>query len=379
MTKRAAMLGAVGVFFATAVGCDRASPPPEGAAISQPVAPVVTAVATIGDAAVVIRAVGTVESRSRVMLKPQIAGRIGRLLSAEGTSVEAGQPLLSLDARPFESALREAEANLRRTRAMLVDARDQVTRQAEALKSMATSERALEEANALAAAAEATVLGSEAAVEVAKLNLEYCTIVAPFAGRLGQFLAKPGAVVKENETDLVELAQMAPIDVAFSVPEQHLAQIRRAAAAGEVDVVATPTGTHDTAESGRLTFIDSTVDSTTGTIRLKATFANDDGELWPGQFCDVEITVRREADSVQVPDSAVLPSQAGDSVWIVTPEQTAELRVVRVRRSYGGLSVLDSGVKSGEIVVTEGQLRLAPGIKVEVKAAAPAGAAGEAR
>jgi multidrug efflux system membrane fusion protein len=241
-----------------------------------------------------------------------------------------------------------------------------------ALVSAATSQRELEEAEAKVKAAQADVQSSEARVDTARLNLAYCTIVAPFAGRLGPFMVKPGAIVKTDEADLVEITKTDPIDVGLSVPEDNLGAIRKAMAAGPVRVEATPSGDSGAPAAGSLSFIDSKVDAMTGTIRLKATFANADRRLWPGQFTNVVLLLGREPGSVTIPESAIQPSQTGPSIFVVKADQTVELRQVKVRRIADGQGVIDQGVSAGETVVTGGQLRLGPGVKVEVRSASAA-------
>lgn len=347
-------------------GCNRQTEQRSVAALA-PV-PVTTATAVSLDMPIRMRAIGTVGSKANVVLRPQITARVMELLAEEGSDVEAGQALFRLDARPYEAALREAEADLAQGRAMADDARRLTNRLEEATDSLAVSNREIEEARAKAVAADAGVLSELARVEIAKLNLEYCTIHAPFAGRLGQFLVKPGTILKANEADMVELTQIDPIEIGFAVPEARIEAIR--AAADPVSVEASPSGDTSGPQSGTMTFMDNKVDPTTGTIQIKATFANAARKLWPGQFANVTVLLGHETGSIVVPESAVQPSQYGASVFVVKEDQTVELRIVTVRRVVDGQSILEQGIRAGDIVVTDGHLRLTPGAKVQIKPSA---------
>ncbi len=369
------------VLGALAVGaCQRAGEP--GASTGPaPAAPVVVAVATQSDSPIALRTIGSVQSPSLVMLRPQVSARVLELAASEGTDVKPGDVIARLDARPFEVALAEARANETQARAMADDAHRLVARLAGADATSAVAQRDIESARAKATAADAEVLSSQARVERAALDLGYCTIAAPFAGRLGEFLVRPGSIVKVNDTDLIELVQFDPIEVSCAVPEERIGAVREALKAGAVTVEAWPSGEDGAGIPGTLTFVDSKVDPATGTIRLKATFANPERRLWPGRFATVSILLGYDRDSVTAPEAAVQQSQAGTMVWVVKGDQTVEARPVRVRRTADGRSVIESGLAAGETVVTEGQLRLAPGAKVKVKDA-PGGTApgtGDAR
>ncbi|MEK6700814.1 MAG: efflux RND transporter periplasmic adaptor subunit [Planctomycetota bacterium] len=352
--------------------CERSGADKPAAAGPLPV-PVGVAVARSVDAPILLRAIGSVESRARVNLRPQVTARVKSLSVAEGSDVVAGQELVRLDSGPFESVLREAEANLARARAVAEDAHRLVERVSEAVASNSFSKQGLEEAQAKAKAADADVRSAEARVETARWNVSYCTIHAPFDGRLGAYMVRPGAIVKGEEADLVEIVQTDPIDVGFAVGEDHIPGVRAAMGRGPVSVEASSGGETGPAATGTLTFIDSSVDPSTGTIRLKATFPNADRRLWPGRFSNVTVLLGHEAGSVSIPDSAVQSSQAGASVFVVNSDQSVELREVKVRRRLDGQSIIESGVKAGETVVTEGQLRLGPKSKVQVKEARAAG------
>lgn len=341
-----------------------------------PPPPVSIAEARLADVPITIRAVGQVESRSSVVVRPQVAGRIVELCVAEGADVEAGEVLLRLDPRRYEALVREAEAALARARAGAQDARDVLRRNREALSSAAISQREIEQSENSLAAAEAGVQEAEAQLDWARLNLAYCTIAAPFSGRLGAFFVRVGSIVKENDTNLVELSSIDPIDASFAVPEVHLRRIREAHAASPPTVQAFPADDPRNPVDGALTFIENRVDSSSGTIRLKATFPNPDRRLWPGQFAGIVLTVGLERSVVVVPRSAVVASQGGSAVYVLGPGNTVELRPVRLRRDFEDLSLIEGGVGPGETVVTEGQLRLAPGAVVSPRPLASAGERG---
>jgi multidrug efflux system membrane fusion protein len=252
---------------------------------------------------------------------------------------------------------------------MAADDRRMADRFAAAQASNAANKTEAEASEAKAAASEAQVDADDAEVRTAKLNLEYCEIKAPFAGRLGTVLVRKGAITKANETDLATLVQMRPIQVGFSVPERYVDAIRAGQAKAPLKVTANAAGDGKGGIIGEVDFIDNRVDLMTGTLRLKGLYTNQDERLWPGQFVDVVLTLSEE-EGVVVPAEAVQASQKGRAVWVIKPDQTAEMRQVTVRRQVGDQAVLDKGVEAGETVVTDGQLRLAPGSKVEIKTAA---------
>jgi multidrug efflux system membrane fusion protein len=336
------------------------------AAAKVPVAVVYAAKAEKGMLPVTVRTVGQVEPLAEIMLRPQASGQVTETPVVEGTEVQAGDELVVLDERPWLAALKEAEADLARDRARAADDRRTANQFAAAIANSAASKTEADSAEARAQSSEAQVVADEAAVQVAKLNVEYCRIRAPFAGRIGSFLVKKGAIVKANETDLVSLAQLKPIQAAFSVPEKFLEPIREQQRRASLDVRVNTGAPGSKDQMGRLSFIDNKADAGTGTIRLKALFANADETLWPGLFVNVVLTISLE-EGVVVPAEAVQVAQRGPAVWVVKADQTVELRPVTVARTVDGRSMV-AGIEDGETVVTEGQLRLAPGAKVDVKA-----------
>ncbi len=318
------------------------------------------------DVPIEIRAIGRVESQASVVVKPQIAGIVLDLPFEEGADVHKGDPLVLFDPRPFEAALHAVEAELARDVALAEDARQAAAQVAGALEKSAVSQRSSEQAHAAAAAADAVVAKDRAALESARLDVEYCTIRAPFDGRTGRLSVRRGSVVKANETELVTLAQIAPIRVAFSVPEVQLADIRKASAdrALAVEVQAPGSGAR---VQGAVTFMDNTVDAASGTIGLLATFPNQDRGLWPGQYVEVVLRLGIDQGVVLVPAHAVQTGQQGTYVFVVGSDHTVEMRPVVVKRTTTDGSVLSKGLAAGDVIVTDGHLRLVPGSRVDAR------------
>lgn len=336
---------------------------------------------TVGDAQrrdfqVAVSAIGWVEPFATVVVKPQVAGQLQKIAFREGDEVKAGAVLMKIDARPFEAALRLAESSLARDQAMATDARREATRMHDLAAKGQASDRERDQTEADAAAKEAQVRARAAEVEQARLNLEYCTIRSPMDARAGAYLVNRGNVVKENETELVVLNQLSPIHVAFSVPERYLAAVRAGQVGSKLAVVARPTDSDEPPLAGELQFIDNQVDRNTGTVKMKATFANLDKRLWPGRFVKVELSLTTMSDVVVVPSSAVQPGQKGSIIFVVDESGAAQVRSIEPGLSQGGLTVVARGLSGGERVVTDGQLRLTPGAKVSFKnAVAPPTAA----
>jgi len=317
-----------------------------------------------------LSAIGTAEAYSTVSIKGQVNAVLKEVHFKQGDFVKKGDLLFTLDARPFQASLAQAQANLARDKAQA----DLTIVQAERYKKLydqgISAKEQYDQMQANAAAQQGSVHADEAAVESAKLQLQYCAIYSPVDGRTGALQVYPGNLVKENDVPvLVVINQIAPLYEDFSVPEQYLGVIKKYMAGGRLQIEATPYG--DTAaEVGYLTFVDNTVDNTTGTIKLKGTFANTDHRLWPGQFSTVSLRLSEEENATVVPTQAVQTGQSGDFVFVIKPDQTAESRPVKVARTLGTESVIAKGIEPGETVVTDGQLRLIPGIKVQIKAAA---------
>jgi multidrug efflux system membrane fusion protein len=335
-----------------------------------PPAPVVAVEARAVNVPVSLAGIGTAQAFSSVSIKSQVDGQILSVHFTEGQTVKKGDLLFTLDARPFEAALRQTEAALARDRALLEKAKADLTRVSALTERDFATRARLDEMRANVAALEATIKAAEALVDAAKLRLEFTRITAPTDGRAGSILVHVGNLVKANDVGaLVVINQTRPINVQFAVPESQLAEIRRRMAAGKVKVRAAIPSEPGTATEGELTFINNTVDSTTGTILLKATYANADERLTPGQFVNVTVELTSIVGAVVVPAMAVQIGQQGQFVFVVKADSTVEVRPVRVGVAHEKDVVIESGVKVGERVVTEGQLRLRPGARVAVRGA----------
>jgi multidrug efflux system membrane fusion protein len=348
---------------------------------------------------VTIPAVGTAEPVATVQIRAQVTGQLSAIHFTEGQEVKKGAPLFILDARPFEAALQQAEAVLARDTAQAKNAQSQRVRYEDLFKRGLIPRDQYETQMATATALESTLAADQAQIENAKLNLQYTKIVAPISGRTGSLNVHQGDLIRANDTTpLVVINQVAPIYVTFSVPGRFLPDIRRyntqhplrieariqpAGTPGAPQIApphpgAAPAETTDDGskvdppsnpaplaiEAGNVSFIDNTVDPTTGTIRLKGTFGNEDHALWPGLFVQVTLVLRTDANAVVVPSVAIQASQVGQFVFVVKPDKTAEVRNVVVERQQGEESVIAQGLKPGEEVVTDGQLRLNAGSRV---------------
>jgi membrane fusion protein, multidrug efflux system len=336
-------------------------------------APAPVVVATVGQQAVPVQytTIGTVQPISTVMVKSRVDGQIFKVGFAEGQLVHQGDLLFQLDPRPYQATLDQAQANQVRDKASLVRAQLDLKRYTELAKKDFAPQQQLEQARATAESAQATLDGDQAAVEQAKLNLDYAAIRSPLDGRTGNLMVTGGNLVKATDTAaLVTINQVTPIYVSFSVPQDGMPEVQRRMASGAVPVSVTINGDTGGPIQGPVTFINNQVDSSTGTIQLKATFANEDGRLVPGQFVNVAMTLSTLAEALVIPSQAVQSGQNGTYVFVVKPDKTVEMRVVQVGPTTDTKSVITKGLELGEQVVIEGQLRLVPGAKVDIKNAA---------
>jgi multidrug efflux system membrane fusion protein len=331
-----------------------------------------TAVALRQDLPRRVEGIGIVQALRTVSVESQVDGVIDAINFQEGQDVKVGDLLVTLDRRPFENALQQARASLATARALVLQAEADAKRYANLDKQAAISKEAFAQYLTRAETARADVLAREAAVATAQLQLGYTEIRAPIAGRTGQRLLHEGALLKANDNNLplVTINQLAPIAVAYSVPEGSLEEIREAIAKGHASVSVTDRSTGAKRENGRLEFIDNTVDPSTGMITLKAVFNNDDQALWPGRFVYVVTQIGVDTDAIVVPTTAVMNSQNGSNIYIVRPDSTVEWRKIKVARTVGETCLISEGVNPGETVVTDGQLRLLPGMKVEARSLA---------
>ncbi len=313
------------------------------------------------------RAIGHVEAIETVAVKARIGGELQEIRFAEGDTVEAGAILFIIDPRPYRAALRQAEAQLAKDRAMLDKAESDVERYADLVTQDYVTKEQYDQIKADAAALRAAVEADRAAVESAQLSLDYCTITAPVTGRTGVLNVKVGDLVKANaDTGMVTINRTRPINVSFSVPAQRLAAVL-AHRDNRIQVAATLPGDVDPVAKGTLTFVDNAVDTATSTILLKATFPNAEEQLWPGQFVDVTVTLGEQPDRVVCPASAVQTGQQGRYVFVIDDAGGVEQRPVEVDRMDERDAVIADGLSGGETVVTDGQLRLVPGAKVQIR------------
>jgi multidrug efflux system membrane fusion protein len=331
------------------------------------IVPVVAETADQQNVPLQIKAIGNVEAYNTVAIKSQINGEISEVFFREGQDVRQGRMLFRIDPRPFEAALQQAQSALVRDRAQAVNAQEDAKRYAALAGKGYVSVQEYDKARTNSNALDAVVQADEAAVENARLQLEYTAIMSPIDGRTGAIAVQKGNVIKANDVPLVTINQITPIYVTFSVPEQDLANIKKYQASGDLHVDVNIPQSGNKPIKGSLTFIDNKVNTTTGTIMLKATFANQDRVLWPGQFVDVVLTLTTERNRVVIPTQAVQTGQQGKYVYVIKDDLTAELRVVTPGRLYGDWTIIDKGIAAGEKVVTDGQLRITPGVKVEIK------------
>jgi multidrug efflux system membrane fusion protein len=332
--------------------------------------PVPVTVATVEQKSmpVEIRVIGTAEAYSTVSVHAQITGQLTSVNFKEGDDVKQGQVLFALDQRPLQAALQQAEANLNRDLAQAANAESQARRYQDlAERGIATREQ-VDATRTGSTALNATVESDRAAVENAKVQLQYATVIAPIAGRTGALMVHEGNLVRANDTTpLVVINQVIPIYVSFAIPESRLPELKRYMAMGSLNVEAKSPNEDVASSRGHITFVDNNVDQTTGTIRIKATFPNEDRRLWPGQFVNVTVTLTKDPSAVVVPTAAIQVGQQGQYTFVVKPDRSVEYRAVEVERTNGMESVVKSGLKPAETVVTDGHLRLVAGSRISVK------------
>ncbi|HTL67728.1 MAG TPA: efflux RND transporter periplasmic adaptor subunit [Lacunisphaera sp.] len=368
--RRSLLLVSAAAALLLAAGCGRT----QSARGGPPAVPVQTATAVQRDMPRRIEAIGKVQALRTVNVKSQVDGIIAAVHFKEGDDVQAGELLVTLDRRPFENAVLQARAALATAQAQARQAAVDADRYSHLDQQSAISKESLAQYETRAETTKADVQSRAAALANAELQLGYTEIRAPIAGRTGQLLLHEGALMKANDNNftVVTINQLTPISVAYSVPEDSLPALRATMAAGAIEVLVTDNTTGVSRGDGRLTFIDNAVDPTTGTIVLKALFENADHALWPGQFVRVQTQTGVDRAAIVVPSAAVQTGQDNAQVYVVKPDHTVELRVVNVLRTVDDLTLLAGGVKAGETVVTDGQLRLVPGARVEAKALAAA-------
>ena len=315
-----------------------------------------------------IHAIGRVEAFSTVDVKAQISGQVMQVHFRQGQDVKQGDLLFTIDPRPFDAALSQAQANLAKDRAQYRQASADERRYSTLLKQGVGSRQQYDQVEATAGALSASMQADDAAIQTARLNLEYTAIRAPIDGRTGDLLVHAGNLVKPDaDTAMVVINQVHPVYVAFSIPEQKLPAVREFMAERKLAVQVSLPEQQGPLESGELSFVDNSVDSKTGTINLKGQFTNADSRLWPGEFVNTTLVLHEHPGAILVPSQAVQTGQQGSFVFVVQPSMKAEIRPIVIGESIDNQTVVTSGLKPGETVVTDGQLRLIPGATVTIK------------
>jgi membrane fusion protein, multidrug efflux system len=343
-----------------------------GGSSGRPPAPVVVASVEQRDIPIQLKAIGNVEAYQTVQIRSQVSGQIQRILFKEGEDVRQGQELFQLDKRPFQADLEKAIGQMKHDQAQAENSRIQAERYSALEKKDIVSHEQADQLRAQAKADASAVEADKAVVDAARVQLQYTDIVAPINARAGNLMINLGNLVKANDTPyLVQLNQVTPIYVTFSVPEANLDRVRRGFSSRQLKVLAYPKGQSDRPAEGRLTFIDNGVDTTTGMFKLKGTYQNQDRRLWPGQYVDVALELSTQKNAVVVPTKAIQTGQQGEYVYVVRTDSTAESRPVKTVGAYENLTLISEGLKAGERVIVNGQLRVAPNAKVIVQSTLP--------
>lgn len=318
---------------------------------------------------VAVEAIGNVEAYASVSVKARVGGELKQVHFQEGQEVNKGDLLFTIDPRPYQANLKEAQAKLDRDRALLKKAQDDSQRYATLIKDELISREQYDQVVVNAQALGATVQADAAAVEHARLQVGYCFIYSPISGRTGSLLIHQGNLIKaeDEKNPLVVIHQIQPIYVSFALPEKYFPEVKAAMGKGALPVAVAIAGDKAHPIQGTLTFVDNQVDTATGTVRLKATFKNGEKRLWPGQFVEVSLGLASQPNALVIPARAVQTGQGEQFVFVVKPDQTVDYRAVKVERLVDGEAVVQAGLTAGERVVTDGQLRLVPGARVEVK------------
>ena len=343
------------------VACEKPAP------VSIPPAPVEVAQVATADVPLEIHSIGTVEAVESVDVSSQVGGYLQDVYIREGQAVKEGQLLFRIDSRKYEVTLKQNEAALKQTEIQWKNAIREAQRAEALLKDNAVTPQDRDKLQAAAEALEAAVRLQEAAIESTRLDLSFCTIRAPISGRAGALLAHKGDLIKAGSTVFVSVKQMSPINVRFSVPEKDLAALRAAMDSGDLKVTAVPPQNGGAVMEGRLVFIDNTVDVQTGSIILKAEFANESETLWPGQFVETSLLLGSVRDALVIPSVAVQTGQQGAFVFVINAQSRAEIRSIVTGAAYDGSVVVTDGLQAGETVVTDGQIRLGQGTEVRIR------------
>ena len=367
--KRTAIIPACSAALLLCISCTPAKEKPK----AKPAVPVKMAQALQKDLPVQVKAIGNIEAYTSVAIKSQVSGQIARVHFAEGSDVEKGALMVSIDPEPFQAAVSQFEAVLAKDQAQAVFAKEQALRYEGLLKEGIVTKDQYDLLRSNAESLAAAVVADRATIKNAKILVSYCSIRSPISGRTGTIALQTGNLVKANDLPIVTVNQIAPIYVTFSLPEKRLAEIKRGMVAGQLKIEALIPNEPTARESGTISFLDNAVNPTTGMIKLKGVFANSSRKLWPGQFTDVLITLSTRKNAVVVPTQAIQTSQQGEFVYVVKPDNKVEMRPVTSAAAGGDETVIEKGLAVGETVVVDGQLRLTPGATVETKEKPQAG------
>lgn len=360
-----AILLSTGCLFSLALtACQRGAAPP---AFERPPAPVTVATAITRDVPVYIDAVGKCAAREVVTVQPQVSGRITQIHFTDGADLHKGDPLFTIDPRPFQADLDAAEADLAQRQAALELARSDFARIADLVDSKAIARQDYDTKKNAVAVAEAQVQQSQAAIEVARLNLDYASIVSPIDGRAGERLVDVGNVVNANNSPLLVIQRLDPIYADFTITESELSRVQQNMARGSLRVEVRLPEDPDHPRTGKLTYLDTLVQQTTGTVKLRATIENHDHRFWPGRFVKIRLILEMLPEAVLVPAAATQMSANGPFVYVIKPDSTAELRPITLGQRQGDLVIVSKGVSQGERVVLTGQLAVMPGGKVRIE------------
>jgi len=330
-------------------------------------APVLAAKAVVKTVPVQLQAFGNAEAFSTVSIKSQITGQLMTVHFKEGQAVKKGDLLFTIDPRPLQAALSQAQDKLSVDQAKLNFARNETRRYENQAKSGSAAQQKFEQARSASDALEAAVRADKAAIDTVKIQLEYCFIHSPIDGITGNLLVHEVNIVKANDVDLVTINQVTPILIKFAVPQQYLSDIQKFMKVGPIKDQAASARDHKPPVEGTLSFVNNTIDLTTGTVTLKATFANENHALWPGEFLRVTLFLTSQPNAVVVPSRAVQTGQSGSFVFVIKPDMSVETRQVTLGRVLGEETVIQEGIEADQTVVTDGQLRLMPGGKVQIK------------
>jgi multidrug efflux system membrane fusion protein len=361
-SKIKVLLATAFVLAVLPAGCSKKAP-------QTPPVPVLVAQVTQQTVPIELSTFGTVEPNMTVMIKSQVAGILTAVHFAEGQQVRQGQLLFSIDSRPYEAVLKAAQGNLEKDQAQLKNAEKEASRQTDLLKKGFASQNDYDNSATAAEALKATVDSDKAAVENAKLQVDYCSIRSPIDGIAGALYIDQGNLIKEKDVAIAVINQISPVRINFTLPQQYLPSIRKYMTDNVLEVIIKIPGAEEQEPvHGTLLFIDNSVDINTGTIRLWALSQNESHALWPGQFVNVVLVLVQEPNVSVVPSQAIQNGQQGQFVYVVKTDNTVELRQVTVKRTLNGNSVIEE-LSPGETVVTDGQLRLVPGAKVQIKEA----------